>query len=103
MSENAVDEKECREALSKVVDPELQLDIVSLGLIYKLEIKGLEVELDMTMTSPGCPLAAEIIISARNELLKVKGIEKADIHLVWSPPWTPEMMTDDAKAVLGMI
>jgi len=97
-----IDENTCWEALKKVIDPELQLDIVSLGLVYKLETTASTVELDLTLTSPGCPLAPELIMSAQNELLKIPGVEKADIHLVRSPPWTPDMMTDDAKAVLGM-
>jgi metal-sulfur cluster biosynthetic enzyme len=99
---NDIDEKKCWEVLGKVVDPELQLDIVSLGLIYKLEAKGSEINIDMTMTSPGCPLAAEIIMSVQNELLKTAGVEKVNVNLVWSSAWTPDMMNEDAKAVLGI-
>lgn len=90
------------EALKKVYDPELQFDIVSLGLVYRLEEKDGEVEIDLTMTSPHCPLAAQIAFNAENELLKVEGVKKVKLNLVWSPPWKPEMMSDEAKAVLGI-
>jgi len=100
--ENRIDEQKCWEALKRVVDPELQLDIVSLGLVYRLETTASSVEMDLTLTSPGCPMAPELIMSAQNELLKLAGVEKVDVHLVWSPPWTPDMMTDEARAALGM-
>jgi len=91
----------CWSALEKVVDPELGLDAVSLGLIYKLEVKGSEVEIDMTMTSPGCPVAEQLLLEANNEVLKVPGVKKARVNLVWSPPWSPEMMSLEAKMTLG--
>jgi metal-sulfur cluster biosynthetic enzyme len=94
-------EAQCWAALEGVVDPELGVDAVSLGLIYKLEVKGSEVEIDMTMTSPGCPVAEQLLLQANNEVLKVPGVEKARVNLVWSPPWTPEMMSLEAKMTLG--
>jgi metal-sulfur cluster biosynthetic enzyme len=74
---------------------------VSLGLVYRLEVKGGEVQMDMTMTSPGCPVADHLLLEANNALLKVPGVEKARVNLVWSPPWTPEMMSLEAKMALG--
>ncbi len=94
-------EKACYEALGNVVDPELGLDAVSLGLIYNVAAKGSEVDVDMTMTSVGCPVAEQLLMEAQNEILKVPGVEKARIHLVWSPPWSPEMMSLEAKMSLG--
>ena len=94
-------EKTCYEALEKVVDPELGLDIVALGLIYRLAVQDGQVDVDMTMTSPGCPVAEQLLLQAQNELLKVPGVERALVHLVWSPPWTPEMMSLEAKMMLG--
>lgn len=91
----------CWAALEKVEDPELGLDAVSLGLIYRLEVKDTEVEIDMTMTSPGCPVAEQLLLQANNEVLKVPGVEKARVNLVWSPPWSPEMMSLEAKMTLG--
>lgn len=94
-------EAACYEALGRVVDPELGLDAVSLGLIYRLQVEGAAVEADMTMTSVGCPVAEQLLMQAQNELLKVPGVEKAKVNLVWSPPWTPEMMSLEAKMALG--
>ncbi|MGC8762879.1 MAG: metal-sulfur cluster assembly factor [Acidobacteriota bacterium] len=94
-------EQACYKALEAVVDPELGLDVVSLGLVYRLEAKGGEVQVDMTMTSPGCPVADQLLLEANNALLKVPGVEKARVNLVWSPPWTPEMMSLEAKMALG--
>lgn len=97
----AIDINRCWEALRKVIDPELQFDIVDLGLVYKLEAEGATVNMEMTLTSPGCPLAPQMVMSAENELLKVEGVEKANVKLVWSPPWTPEKMSEEAKIGLG--
>lgn len=94
--------EKCWEALRNVIDPELQFDIVDLGLVYRVEIIGSTVEMDMTLTSPGCPLAPQMVMSAENELLKVEGVEKAVVKLVWSPPWSPEKMSEEAKAGLGL-
>jgi metal-sulfur cluster biosynthetic enzyme len=94
-------EKICYEALGRVVDPELGLDVVSLGLIYQLAVADGQADVDMTMTSPGCPVADQLLFQAQNELLKVPGVERARVHLVWSPPWTPEMMSLEAKMMLG--
>lgn len=94
-------ERACYKALEAVVDPELGLDVVSLGLVYRLEVREGEVQLDMTMTSPGCPVADQLLLEANNALLKVPGVEKARVNLVWSPPWSPEMMSLEAKMALG--
>ena len=94
-------EKMCYEALGGVVDPELGLDVVALGLIYRLAVEDGQADVDMTMTSPGCPVADQLLLQAQNELLKVPGVERARVHLVWSPPWTPEMMSIEAKMMLG--
>ena len=94
-------EKACWEALGNVVDPELGLDAVSLGLIYRLQVEESKVEVDMTMTSVGCPVAEQLLLQANNEILKVAGVRDARVNLVWSPPWTPEMMSLEAKMALG--
>lgn len=94
-------EAACYEALGRVVDPELGLDAVSLGLIYRLVVEGTHVVADMTMTSVGCPVAEQLLMQAQNELLKVPGVESAHVNLVWSPPWSPEMMSLEAKMTLG--
>jgi metal-sulfur cluster biosynthetic enzyme len=94
-------EKACYEALGTVVDPELGVDVVSLGLIYHLVLEDGLAIVEMTMTSPGCPVADQLLFQAQNELLKVPGVERAKVNLIWSPPWTPEMMSLEAKMMLG--
>lgn len=96
-----VTQEQCLEALGRVIDPELGLDAVSLGLIYRVDVQGSEVVVDMTMTSPGCPVAEELLFQAQNEILKVPGVERGSVHLVWDPPWTPERMSLEAKMTLG--
>ena len=94
-------ERACYDALGMVVDPELGVDVVSLGLIYHLVVVDGQANVDMTMTSPGCPVADQLLLQSQNELLKVPGVERAKVNLIWSPPWTPEMMSLEAKMMLG--
>ncbi len=94
-------ETACYEALERVVDPELGMDVVSLGLIYRLEVKDGVVDVDMTMTSVGCPVAEQLLMEANNQVLKVPGIQSGRVNLVWAPPWSPEMMSLEAKMALG--
>lgn len=95
-------EKKVRAVLKKVVDPELGIDIVSLGLVYDVrEEKGV-VEVEMTLTSPGCPLAGVIDQRVKEAVKPIKGVKKVSVEIVWDPPWTSEMMTDEAKAELGL-
>lgn len=90
------------EKLKKVMDPELHIDIVSLGLIYKTEVKGKEIKVTMTLTTPGCPLAPEIDRLVR-EAIKPLGEYNVELELVWEPAWTKERMSDEAKLKLGII
>ena len=91
MSESITKEK-VLEALSQVYDPEIPIDIVNLGLVYSIKIENDIVDLEMTMTSPGCPSAREIIMEA----------QETNIEIVWDPPWTPEKMSEEAKLSMGM-
>jgi len=98
----AIDEKALWDALREVYDPEIPVNVVDLGLIYRLEIKdGNRVEVDMTLTAPGCPVAPQVMGDARERLLSVPGVEKVDVTLVWDPLWNPDMMSDAAKEELG--
>lgn len=89
-------------ALKQVKDPEIPVNVVDLGLVYRLDIldDGL-VEADMTLTAIGCPAAPEIIEAARTAIESVDGVREARVNLVWTPPWTPELMSDRAKRALG--
>jgi len=95
------DEAEVREALKQVIDPELGMDIVDLGLVYDIDIHDDgSVVLTMTMTAPGCPLAATITEDAKWALRQVEGVKDVQVELVWDPPWTPDMMSEEARARL---
>lgn len=98
----AVEEKVLWDALREVFDPEIPVNVVDLGLIYRLEIKeGNQVEVDMTLTAPGCPVAPQIMSEAKDKLFGVAGVEKVNVNLVWQPLWNPDMMSDAAKDELG--
>jgi len=95
--------KEILEALKNVDDPEVGMNIVDMGLIYGVdweEEKG-QVHIDMTLTSPGCPLGPEIIRDIKRELRALEDIQGVDVDLVWNPLWHPSMMSDYAKDELG--
>mgnify|MGYP001581481119 CR=1 FL=1 len=94
-------EKKVRTALKGVIDPELRINIVDLGLVYDVREEAGEVEVEMTLTSPGCPLAGIIDEEIRRAVKKVKGVRKVGVELTWDPPWTQDMMSDEAKAELG--
>ena len=88
-------------ALRQVIDPEIGLDIVSLGLVYGIEVTGSRVRVDLTMTTPACPLGEHIANDARVRIMAVDGVTQVDVELVWEPRWTPERMSKEAKEALG--
>ena len=90
--------------LRLVIDPELQINIVDLGLIYEVALEKEWLLVRMTLTSPGCPLAPVINMMITEVLADLPGFntEKLQLQLTFDPPWTPEMMTEEAKAELGM-
>ena len=88
-------------ALSTVEDPELGLDIVSLGLVYEVDVVGVRARVTYTLTTMGCPVAPLIEHNISTAALGVEGIEHVDPELVFSPPWSPDRMSDDARFVLG--
>ena len=98
----AIDEQALWDALRTVYDPEIPVNVVDLGLVYRLEVKDDQsVEVDMTLTFPGCPAGPSIIMEAKEKLLAVPGVKAARVNLVWQPLWNPEMMSDAAKDELG--
>lgn len=90
------------EVLSDIYDPEIPIDIVNLGLVYKINIEGNKVNIDMTMTSPGCPAAGQIVSEAKYLVEEIEGVEEVNIEIVWDPPWDPGKMSEAAKESLGM-
>ncbi|MFO1040721.1 MAG: metal-sulfur cluster assembly factor [Planctomycetaceae bacterium] len=90
------------DALREVIDPELMINIVDLGLVYSINLTDRKAFVEMTLTSPACPAGPQIIMQSKLALEKVKGIDVAEIKLVMSPPWTPARMTDEARDQLGI-
>ena len=90
------DELQLLEALKQVVDPELMVNIVDLGLVYDISQEERTVNVDMTLTSPACPAGPQIMQQSKMALEQLEDVDVANIKLVMSPPWTPERMTDDA-------
>jgi metal-sulfur cluster biosynthetic enzyme len=95
-------EAEIRKALRTVKDPELHLDLVVLGLIYDLKIDGGRVEVTMSLTSPMCPVAGELLEQARAAVEAVPGVESADVELTFKPPWTADRIPATIRAALGL-
>jgi metal-sulfur cluster biosynthetic enzyme len=91
-----------RKALRQVKDPELRLDLVVLGLIYDIQVRGSHVEVTMSLTSPMCPVAGEIVTQARQAVEGVEGVETAEVELTFSPPWTAERIPPTIRAALGI-
>lgn len=95
-------EETVRTALRRVKDPELNLNIVDLGLIYTVEVtEGRDVRVEMTLTSPGCPSGPEIMSEAQRAIEGLEGAGTVDIELVWSPYWTPDRIDPRLRAFLG--
>ena len=97
-----VTQDQVRKALRKVKDPELNLDLVVLGLIYDVQIEGGVVDVTMSLTSPACPVAGQILDQARQAVEGVEGVERANVELTFSPPWTPERIPPMIRSALGM-
>ena len=95
------DAEDVMEALENVIDPELGLDFVSLGLVYDVEIEGSEVHITFTLTSPGCPIGPQVTEQMKEFVSEVDGVDKVFPKMVFSPPWSPERMSEDAKFALG--
>jgi FeS assembly SUF system protein len=96
--------QEIIEALRTVHDPEIPVNIFDLGLIYRVDIDDARhVQVEMTLTSPACPVAGTLPDEVRSRVEEVKGVAGASVEVVWDPPWHPGMMSEDAQLELGMI
>jgi metal-sulfur cluster biosynthetic enzyme len=89
------------DALANVIDPELGLDFVELGLIYEVEVEGGEVHVTFTLTSPGCPIGPQVTDQIKEYVGELDDVEDVRATMTFSPPWTPDMMSEDAKFALG--
>ncbi|MEX2120120.1 MAG: metal-sulfur cluster assembly factor [Pirellulales bacterium] len=103
----AIAEDSVREALKQVIDPELFVNIIDLGLVYVVSVnEGQEgksdVTIEMTMTSPACPAGPQLIQNSKDVVGRMEGVGQVEVKLVMTPPWTPDRMTDDARDQLGI-
>jgi metal-sulfur cluster biosynthetic enzyme len=89
-------------ALKKVNDPELNVNVIDLGLIYSIQANDGDVDVEMTLTSPACPAGPGMLQSAVKALEAVEGVTKANVKLVMTPPWSPDKMSDEARDQLGI-
>ncbi len=94
-------EEEVTAVLKKCYDPEIPINLVDLGLIYDVDLKGDKVHVKMTLTAPGCPMHTTISEDVKRKLLTLDGVTEAEVEVVWEPPWTPELMSETAKRMLG--
>ena len=91
------------EEIKKIYDPEIPVNIYELGLIYKIEIRDeKKVNIEMTLTSPNCPVAESLPKTVKENVLKIEEVSDVDLKLVWSPPWTKDMMSEAAKLELNL-
>lgn len=103
MSESTLREK-IEEQLKTVYDPEIPVNIWELGLVYEIKIKeNNRIGIDMTLTAPGCPVAGDIIREVDEKVRNIEGVSDVDVHLTFDPPWTKEMMSEEARLELGFL
>ena len=94
----AITKDDVLNALSEVYDPEIPINIVDMGLIYKVDVDGQNnVDVDMTMTTRGCPMHSLMITQAQKRIEEIDGIGKVNVNLVWNPPWSPEMISQKIR------
>jgi len=89
-------------ALKECYDPEIPVNVWDLGLIYDVAVDGDKVHVKMTLTAPGCPMHSFISQEVKEKLQTVSGVKEATVEVVWDPPWSPDKMSPEAKAQLGM-
>jgi metal-sulfur cluster biosynthetic enzyme len=94
-------EEDVTEALSNVIDPELGLDFVELGLVYDVAIDGGKVDITFTLTTPACPIGPQVSEQMVEFVGEIDGVEEVVPTMVFTPPWTPDKMSEDAKFALG--
>lgn len=94
--------EEIMDKLGEVMDPETNLSIVDMGFIYSVDVDNDEVNIEMTLTSPGCPLHSKFTQEVEEKVSSLEGVNDVNVELTFDPPWSPERMSDDAKKKLGM-
>ena len=101
-AEHPVTEEQVRETLRSVVDPEIGLDMVSLGLLYGVQVDGSKVKVIMTLTTPACPVGPMFVNAVHQAVMAIPGVSECDVELTFSPPWDPRTMaSDEVKLQMG--
>ncbi len=103
MADEPLKESAIWDRLRTVFDPEIPVNIADLGLVYACRILGRRVEIEMTLTAPGCSMGEEIAEEARRKIAAIPGVEEVEVKLVFEPPWNRDMMSEAAKLQLGML
>ncbi len=88
--------------IKKIYDPEIPVNIYELGLIYDISVKGNDVSVKMTLTTPNCPVAESLPKEVKDSIMEIKDVDKVDLELVWDPPWDKSMMSEAAKLELNL-
>jgi metal-sulfur cluster biosynthetic enzyme len=101
--ESTVKPEDVIEVLRQCFDPEIPVNIVDLGLIYDIAIKPERIDIKMTLTALGCPMAAEVMADVRDHLLTLPGVTDAGVDIVYEPVWSPDRMSEEARWELGMV
>ena len=97
LKENIIDE------IKKIYDPEIPVNIYELGLIYRIDVQeDNKINVEMTLTSPNCPVAESLPIKVKEHIMKIEGVKDVELKLVWDPPWTKDKMSDAAKLELNL-
>ena len=102
MNDSALTQDDIRSALQEVIDPEVGVNVLDLGLIYEVWVGGDTVRIKMTMTTPACPMGSYLTDNVKSAVLRrLPSITQVEVELVWEPPWDPAMISDEAKRQLG--
>lgn len=102
MTANSLNEASIFEVLRQVIDPEINCNIVDLGLVYSVAITDGVVKVTMTLTTPGCPMHDSISWGVKNILSGLEGVKDVEVEVVWNPPWSPAMMTEAGRMITGV-
>lgn len=97
-----VSEETVLETIKQIIDPEVGINIVDMGLIYGVDVNDTTVDITMTLTSIGCPAGGQLINGTQHVTQQLEGVDEVNVNVVWTPKWTPEMMTEDARDELGI-
>ncbi|WP_135612302.1 metal-sulfur cluster assembly factor [Methanococcoides sp. AM1] len=92
-----ITKEDVMKVLKKCYDPEIPINIVDLGLVYNVDVEGDQANIKMTLTTPSCPMYAVILDNVKQKVESIDGIKKAEIELVWDPPWTPDRISKEVK------